>query len=41
MTDSPIFDALRKRMAFQCQTCTDNGWPYNLFFCAGENGLCD
>lgn len=37
---SPIFDTLRQSYGFQCQDCTDHGWPFATFTCAGD-GLCD
>ena len=40
MESTPIFNGLRNEREFMCQACTDHGWPFAMFVCAGD-GLCD
>lgn len=39
--DTPIFNTIRDKIKFMCQDCTDNGWPFGSFCCAGDDKLCD
>ena len=41
MVRTPIFNELRDERQFMCQACTDHGWPFGMFVCAGHAHLCD